>query len=563
MECAVECAKEIDGCDPVTSEIFDFVIVGAGSAGCVLANRLSASGAHRVLLLEAGPWDRNPWVHVPIGYAKTMFHPILNWGYYTEPEEGLNGRRVYWPRGRVVGGSSSINGLLYVRGQPEDYDEWVKDGNDGWGWRDIEGYFRKLENYHGKPDQIRGQHGPLHVQPIAPSTLCDAFIGAAVESGIPANPDYNGQSQEGAGYFQITTHRGLRCSAAVAYLKPAKGRGNLEVRTEARTLRVTLSDGRATGVCYERDGQTVEVIARKEVILAAGAINSPQLLQLSGIGPGALLKKHGIAVARDLPGVGANLQDHLQIRLTYKASQPVTTNDYLRTPIGKMRMGLQFLLRRAGPIAVGINQAYIFTRADKTAARPDIQFHFGTISSEVPGGPVHPFSGFTSSVCQLRPLSRGTVEIASADPKEPAKMRPNYLDDEYDRFIMVEGVKVARKVAAQPALVAFIDSEIVPGPGVATEGELLEYVRKSATTIFHPSGTCKMGRDDDDMAVLDTRLRVRGVSNLRVVDASVMPSLVSGNINGPVIMIAEKASDMILEDVGQATTITRRSFVRR
>ena len=530
----------------MTSEIFDFVIVGAGSAGCVLANRLSDGGTYRVLLLEAGPWDRNPWVHVPIGYAKTMFHPRLNWGYYTEPEPALAGRKIYWPRGRVVGGSSSINGLLYVRGQPADYDHWVQQGNDGWSWRDVEPYFRKLENYHAEPDQIRGQHGPLHVQPIAPSPLCDAFIDAAVQSGIPANPDYNGRSQEGAGYFQITTHRGLRCSAAVAYLKPAKARTNLEVRTDARTLRVTLSEGRATGVCYERGGEVVEVTARKEVILAAGAINSPQLLQLSGVGPGALLQQHDIPVVRDLPGVGANLQDHLQIRLTYKASKPVTTNDLLRSPIGKMRMGLQFLLRQAGPIAVGINQAYIFTRADKAAARPDIQFHFGTISSAVPGGPVHDFSGFTSSVCQLRPLSRGTVEIASADPRVPAKMRPNYLDDAYDRHVMVEGVKVARKIAAAPALATFIDSEIAPGPAVATDAELLDYIRKSATTIFHPSGTCKMG--PDEMAVLDARLRVRGVANLRVVDASVMPSLVSGNTNGPVIMIAEKASDMILED---------------
>lgn len=536
----------MDKCDPVTRDIFDFVIVGAGSAGCVLANRLSANGAYRVLLLEAGPWDRNPWVHVPIGYAKTMFHPILNWGYYTEPQPALADRKIYWPRGRVVGGSSSINGLIYVRGQPEDYDDWAMNGSEGWGWHDVEPYFRKLENYHAAPDQIRGQHGPLHIQPIAPSPLCDAFIAAAVQSGIPANPDYNGKAQEGAGYFQITTNRGLRCSAAVAYLKPAKARSNLEVRTEARVLRVLLSQGRAVGIRYERDGQEVEVSAHKEVVVAAGAINSPQILQLSGIGPGALLRQHGITVARDLPGVGANLQDHLQIRLTYRASQPVTTNDYLRSPIGKMRMGLQFLLRQAGPIAVGINQAYIFTRADKAATRPDIQFHFGTISSEVPGGPVHPFSGFTSSVCQLRPRSRGTVEIASSDPTVPAKMQPNYLDDEYDRYIMVEGVKVARKVASAPSLAAFIDREMVPGPAAASDAQLLEYIRKSATTIFHPSGTCKMGHDD--MAVLNARLQVRGVENLRVVDASVMPRLVSGNTNGPVIMIAEKASDMILED---------------
>jgi choline dehydrogenase len=530
----------------VTSEVFDFVIVGAGSAGCVLANRLSSSGKHRVLLLEAGPWDRNLWVHVPIGYAKTMFHPRLNWGYYTEPEPALADRRIYWPRGRVVGGSSSINGLLYVRGQPEDYDDWARLGNDGWSWSDVEPYFRKLENYHADPDQIRGQHGPLHIKPIPPSPLCDAFIAAAVQSGIPANPDYNGKQQEGAGYFQITTNHGLRCSTAAAYLKPAKAHKNLDVRANAHTLRVLLSDGRATGVSYECNGRVVQATARNEVILAAGTINSPQLLQLSGIGPAALLKQHGIPIAIDRPGVGANLQDHLQIRLTYKASRPVTTNDFLRSPIGKMRMGLQFLLRQAGPIAVGINQAYIFTRADRAATRPDIQFHFGTISSDVPGGPVHDFSGFTSSVCQLRPVSRGSIEIASADPKTPPKMHPNYLDDAYDRHVMVEGVKIARKVAAAPALARFIDSEIAPGPKVTTDDELLGYIRKSATTIFHPSGTCKMGRDD--MAVVDARLRVRGATNLRVVDASVMPKLVSGNTNGPVIMIAEKASDMILED---------------
>ena len=538
--------RTVDRYKTVTDETFDYVIVGAGSAGCVLANRLSSGGTYRVLLLEAGPWDRNPWVHVPIGYAKTMFHPVLNWGFYTEPEPNMAGRKIYWPRGRVVGGSSSINGLLYVRGQPQDYDDWANAGNSGWSWTSVEPYFRKLENYHAAPDQFRGQYGPLHIQPIAPSPLCDAFIEAAVETGIPANPDYNGRAQEGAGYFQITTHRGLRCSSAAAYLKPAKGRDNLEIRTNARTLKVLLSDGRATGVAYEREGRTVQALARKEVILAAGALNSPQLLQLSGIGPGALLQRHGIAVALDLPGVGANLQDHLQIRLTYKASRPVTTNDLLRSPIGKLRMGLQFLLRQAGPIAVGINQAYIFTRADRDATRPDIQFHFGTISSDVPGGPVHPFSGFTSSVCQLRPLSRGTVELASPDPQAAPKMQPNYLADPYDRFIMVEGIKVARKVAAAPALARFIESEIAPGSATRTDDDLLDYVRRSGTTIFHPSGTCKMGIDD--MAVLDARLRVRGVAGLRVVDASVMPTLVSGNTNGPVIMIAEKASDMILED---------------
>ncbi len=531
----------------MATETFDFVIVGAGSAGCVLANRLTASGDYRVLLLEAGPWDRNPWIHVPIGYAKTMFHQRLNWGYHTEPVSGLAGRRIYWPRGRVVGGSSSINGLIYVRGQPQDYDDWAHQGNEGWSWRELEPYFTKLENYHGAPNPTRGTAGPLHIHPIEPTALCDAFINAAVQTGIPANPDYNAQDQEGAGYFQITAHRGLRCSAATAYLKPAKGRSNLAVRTNAQAARIAFSGRRATGVVYQQHGQQTQVAARHGVILAAGAINSPQLLQLSGIGPATLLHQHDIAMVEDLPGVGANLQDHLQIRLTYRANQPLTTNDRLRSPWGMMRMGLDFLLRRAGPIAVGINHAYIFARADPGTTRPDIQFHFGTISSEVPGGAVHPFSGFTSSVCQLRPTSRGSITIASTDPTTPPKIDPNYLATEADRRVMLEGVQLARKIAAAPALASLIETEIAPGSVAETDDELLGFIKEHATTIFHPAGTCKMGVDR--LAVVDERLRVRNVSGLRVVDASVMPSVVSGNTNGPVIMIAEKASDMILEDL--------------
>ena len=535
------------------TETYDFVIVGAGSAGCVLADRLSEDGRHRVLLLEAGPWDRSLWVHIPIGYAKTMFHTRLNWGFYTDPVPGLEQRPVYWPRGKVIGGSSSINGLIYVRGQPEDFDEWAALGNVGWSWSDVLPYFTKLENYHGAPSPTRGIHGPLHVTPIPASVLCDAFIDAAESVGIARNPDYNAERQEGAGYFQITAHRGLRCSAASAYLKHARRRANLVVHTNAYALRLSHSGRRVLGVVYRRGEEVLQVNAKREVLLAAGAINTPQILQLSGIGPGDLLQRHGIPVVADLPGVGANLQDHLQIRITYKASQPVTTNDYLRTPLGMMRMGLQYVLRQTGPIALGINHAYIFARSDNTVSRPDIQFHFGTISSDVPGGAVHDFSGFTSSVCQLRPSSRGAVTISSADPMVYPSIQPNYLETSEDREAMLRGFNLARRVAQAPPLARYIATELAPGPQADTDERVLAFIREKATTIFHPVGTCKMGVDE--AAVVDPRLRVRGIEGLRVVDASVMPSIISGNTNGPVIMIAEKAADMILEDARMNTSV--------
>ncbi|MEJ2343878.1 MAG: choline dehydrogenase [Gammaproteobacteria bacterium] len=527
-------------------QTFDYIVVGAGSAGCVLANRLSEDGRNRVLLLEAGPWDRNLWVHIPIGYAKTMFHRRLNWRFETEPVSALANRSIYWPRGRVMGGSSSINGLIYVRGQPQDYDEWASLGNSGWSWQDVLPYFTKLERYHGDPGHTRGTDGPLHITPIARSPLCDAFIAAAGQVGIPANPDYNDDDQEGAGYFQITAYRGLRCSTASAYLKPAKRRANLTVASNAQALQLTTSGPHVAGVVYRQGERTVEARAGREVILAAGAIGSPQILQLSGIGPARLLRQHDIPVVADLAGVGANLQDHLQIRLTYRASRPVTVNDYLRTPFGMARMGLQYVLHQTGPIATGINHAYIFTRTDAAVERPDIQFHFGTISSDVPGGPVHPFSGFTSSVCQLRPTSRGFVAIASRDPLAAPSIQPNYLDTVEDQTTMVEGFKVARRVADAPALREFITAEIAPGDQATSDEQILAFIREKSTTIFHPAGTCKMGTDP--ASVVDARLRVRGIQGLRVVDASIMPTIISGNTNGPVIMIAEKAADMILAD---------------
>ncbi len=538
--------SEHQASERTVEEVYDFIIVGAGSAGCVLANRLSASGEYRVLLLEAGPWDRSPWIHLPIGYAKTMFHKRLNWGFYTDPVPGLANRPNYWPRGKVIGGSSSINGLLFIRGQPQDYDDWAASGNNGWSWRDVLPYFTRLENYHGPESPTRGTDGPLHITPIAPTPLCDAFIAAAAHCDIPANPDCNSGDQEGAGYFQITTRRGLRCSSASAYLKRAKHRRNLTVKTEACTLRVLINGRRGCGVVYRHHDRTLEAKATREVILAAGAINSPQLLQLSGIGPGSLLQQYDIPVVADLPGVGSNLQDHLQVRLTYKANRPLTTNDLIRSPMGMIHMGMQYLLHQSGPIASGINHAYIFARTRAEVDRPDIQFHFGTISSDVPGGPVHPFSGFTSSVCQLRPSSSGHVLINSPDPFAHPSIQPCYLDTTEDRQVMLDGFKLARRVAAAPPLAQLIDAEVAPGPAADTDDHMLEYIRDKATTIFHPSGTCKMGVDD--AAVVDARLRVRGVEGLRVVDASIMPTIVSGNTNGPVIMIAEKAADLILED---------------
>lgn len=532
--------------DRVLPDAYDFIVVGAGSAGCVLADRLTEDGRYRVLLLEAGPWDRSPWIHIPIGYAKTMFHKRLNWGFDTEPMPTMAGRSIYWPRGRVVGGSSSINGLLYVRGQPEDYDEWAELGNNGWSWNDVQSYFTKLEHYHGPASPGRGTQGPLHVTAVAPTRLCDAFIAAAGEAGIPFNADYNSGTQEGAGYFQVTVHRGLRCSSASAYLKRAKRRRNLTVVTDAYVTRLEISAGRCTGVVYRHGRDLVQASARREVILAAGAINSPHILQLSGVGPAELLRAREIPVIADLPGVGENLQDHLQVRLTYRASQPITTNDSLRSPWGMARMGMQYVFRRSGPIAVGINQAYIFARTRADVARPDIQFHFGTISSDVPGGPVHPFSGFTSSVCQLRPSSRGSVQVASPDAQIYPKIQPNYLETEEDQAVMRDGFKLARKVAHASSLASLIESELVPGTATNSDQEIIEFIRQHATTIFHPSGTCKMGVDP--MAVVDARLRVHGIEALRVVDASIMPTVISGNTNGPVIMIAEKAADMILGD---------------
>ncbi|WP_326533087.1 GMC family oxidoreductase [Pseudorhodoferax sp.] len=535
------------------SEVFDHIVVGAGSAGCVLAARLSEDPGTRVLLLEAGPPDRSPWIHLPIGYGKTMWSPAVNWCYQTDPEPNMNGRRIYWPRGKTLGGSSSINGLIYIRGQREDYDHWAALGNTGWGYEDVLPYFVKSEHNQRGAIALHGDAGPLRVSDIgAQHELIEAFIAGAGETGVPRTDDFNGARQEGAGYYQLTTHRGLRVSAAKAYLKPARGRPNLRVETGAFASGVLLEGRRAVGVRWRQDGILRAARCRGEVLLAAGALQSPQLLQLSGIGPAALLAEHGIAPVHDVPGVGENLQDHLQIRLIYECTRPITTNDQLRSWWGQARLGLQWLLARSGPLAVGINQGGCFMRALRgpdglpVAATPDIQFHVATLSADMAGGKVHPFSGFTLSVCQLRPESRGRVRIRSADPFEPPSMQPNYLATELDRRTAVAGMQAARAIAAAPAMRPYVRREVKPGPDAADEAALLAFCRDNGATIFHPSGTCRMGVDAG--AVLDPRLRVRGIGALRVVDCSAMPTLVSGNTHAPAVMMAEKAVDMIRED---------------
>ncbi len=525
---------------------FDYIIVGAGSAGCVLANRLSADSRTRVLLLEAGPRDRYPWIHIPIGYAKTICHPRYNWQFYTRPDPGLHNRPIYWPRGKVLGGSSAINGLIYIRGQPQDYDNWAALGNVGWGWDDVLPYFIRSERNQRGADVYHGDVGPVGVSDVGkPNPLAKAFIESCLEAGYPANDDFNGAVQEGAGYYQVNTWRGRRCSSASGYLRPALKRTNLSVQTEAHVCRIGFSGCRADTVFYLQGGQQRQVRAQREILLCAGTAQSPQLLQLSGIGDAGLLRRHGIEVLCDRPQVGENLQDHLQVRVVHRCSRPITTNDALQSPWRKLRMGLQYALQRSGPMADGINQAGAFLKTHEDLETPDIQFHFGALSADFPGAPLHRFSGFTTSVCQLRPTSRGRISIASSDPLEKPEIHPGYLSTEIDRQTVIEGLKVARRIAAQPALTPYIVDEYRPGTSLQTDVELLDFARQSGVTIFHPVGTCRMGSDSE--SVVDHQLRVRGLEGLRVVDCSIMPTLVSGNTHAPAVMIAEKATDLILD----------------
>jgi choline dehydrogenase len=526
---------------------FDYVIVGAGSAGCVLASRLSASGKYSVLLLEAGPRDTNPWIHVPLGYGKLFKEKAVNWMYQTEPEPGLNGRSVFQPRGKTLGGSSSINGLLYIRGQHEDYDRWRQRGNVGWGYDDVLPYFKKAEDQARGADDFHGAGGPLPVSNLGhPDPISAAFIEAAVEAGIPRNPDFNGASQEGAGFFQTTTKGGRRASAAVAYLRPAKSRSNLHVETSALAERILFEGRRAVGVQYRQAGTSRKARARREVLISGGAFNSPQLLQLSGVGPAELLRQHGIEVVLDAPGVGHDLQDHMQVRVVMRCAQAITLNDIVNNPARKILAGLRYAAFRTGPLTIAAGTSGAFFKTNPRLATPDIQIHFLPFSTDKMGEKLHPFSGFTASVCQLRPESRGSIRIGSADPAAPPEIRINYLASEVDRTANVEGLKILRKILNAPALAPFVVEEVDPGAKVTSDEALLAFCRTRGTTVYHPTSTCRMG--NDPLAVVDQRLRLRGIEGLRVVDASVMPDLVSGNTNAPVIMIAEKASDMILQD---------------
>ncbi|WP_316184039.1 choline dehydrogenase [Bradyrhizobium sp. SZCCHNRI1003] len=526
---------------------FDYVVVGAGSAGCVLANRLSADGKHKVLLLEAGPKDTNIWIHVPLGYGKLFKDKTVNWMYQTEPEPGLDGRSVFQPRGKVLGGSSSINGLLYVRGQHEDYNRWRQRGNVGWGYDDVLPYFKRAENQQRGADDYHAVSGPLPVSDWRhDDPLSEAFVKAAVEAGLPYNPDFNGATQEGAGFFQTTTLRGRRASSAFCYLRPAKRRANLHIETDALAQRIVFEGRRARAVEFRQHGRVRTARARREILVASGAYNSPQLLQLSGVGPAELLKRHGIDIVLDAPGVGNDLQDHMQVRIVMRCSQRITLNDIVHHPLRRVLAGAHYVAFRKGPLTIAAGTAGAFFKTDPRLASPDIQIHFIPFSTDKMGEQLHTYSGFTASVCQLRPESRGSLKIGSADPAAPPEIRINYLASETDRRANVDGLRILRKILAAPALQPYVTDEAYPGSKVIADEDILAYCRQTGSTIYHPTSTCRMG--NDALAVVDERLRVRGIEGLRVVDASIMPDLVSGNTNAPVIMIAEKASDMILRD---------------
>jgi choline dehydrogenase len=531
---------------------FDYIIVGAGSAGCVLANRLTEDGTATVLLLEAGGKDSSPMIHIPIGYSQTLKDPKVNWLYETEADDSSGGRPHVWPRGKVLGGSSSINGLLYVRGQGADYDQWAQLGCTGWSHADVLPYFKRSEGNERLKGGDHGSDGPLNVSDPADShPVSDACIEAGVQAGIPFNPDVNGDSQDGISYFQMTVKNGRRWSAAMAYLRPALNRPNLKLEIHAQAERVLFDGTRAVGVRYSQNGTSVEAKARREVILAGGTVNSPQLLELSGVGDPEVLKPLGIDVVAAVPGVGTNLQDHYVMSIQFRLKKGTLSVNELSRGWRLVREAARYAIGRKGLLALSAAHIQAYVRTRPGLSGPDVQFHILPATMDVEKLTLHQVMelekhpGLTIAPCQLRPESRGTIHLRNADPFAHPAIRPNYLSDKVDQDTAVAGLKWARKIASQPALAAYVDHEQLPGEACASDEDLLAFARESGSTIYHPVGTCAMGRIDDPRSVVDPQLRVRGVTGLRVVDASVMPRLVSGNTNAPTIMIAEKASDLI------------------
>jgi len=541
------------------SPTFDYIVVGAGTAGCLLANRLSADPRKRVLLVEAGGSDSYPWIHIPVGYLYCIGNPRTDWLYQTEPDAGLNGRRLRYPRGKVLGGCSSINGMIYMRGQSRDYDGWAElCGDPIWRWEHCLPAFRKHEDHHAGANEFHGAGGEWRVEKQRLHwDVLDAFAQAAQQAGIPATPDFNRGNNEGVGFFEVNQRSGWRWTTAKAFLRPAcSARSNFTLRTGAQVTRL-LIDRAADGVlrCIGIEMRTAQglqqVRASREVVLAAGAIGSPQILELSGVGPGALLQRHGIAVQHELPGVGENLQDHLQIRSVYAVSGAKTLNVLANSIWGKAMIGLEYAIKRSGPMSMAPSQLGAFTRSSIAREFPDLEYHVQPLSLDAFGEPLHSFAAITASVCNLNPTSRGTVHITSPRPEDAPAIAPHYLSTPQDRRIAAESLRLTRRIVGQPALARYSPKEVKPGVQHQSDDDLARLAGDIATTIFHPVGTCRMGREGDADAVVDARLKLRGIGGLRVADASVMPTITSGNTNAPVLMIAERAAQWMIEDAGR------------
>ena len=529
----------------------DFVIVGAGSAGCVMATRLSEDPSTRVVLLEAGGEDRNRWIHIPLGYGKTFADSSVNWCYEAEPDAGANGRRIFWPRGKVLGGSSSINGMVYIRGQHEDFDLWRQFGNTGWSSTDVLPYFKRAQHQVRGASEFHSTGGPLCVSDTSEHhPICEAFIAGAMELGYERNDDFNGAKQDGVGYHQTTTRNGKRCSTAVGYLHPVRNRPNLRVVTGALAEKVLFEGKRAVGVAFREYGQPRTVRAAREVILCGGAVNSPQLMLLSGIGPADQLAQFSIPVVHELRGVGQSLQDHYSAPIKLKCRLPITVNDVMQSNVKKLKVGLQYYLFRTGPLTMAAGPAALFVRTRQELATPDVKISVAPFSSDKLQDGLHPWSGFGLTVYQLRPESRGEIKLKSANPSDPPAMLPNYLATETDRRAIVDGLKIGRRILATSPMQHYVSEEYQPGASVTTDEQLLLHARNTGNTVFHPTSTCKMGVDA--MAVVDPELRVYGIEGLRVVDASIMPTVISGNTNAATIMIGEKAADMVRQPMRMA-----------